>query len=120
MNIKNFKWVEIIDDESEIVKNSAAYIIPLDENSCKIIIVDDDGERRVLNFSTGSGSDSNYVHKQLIPSSIWIIQHNLGKRGSIITTDEHGNKIDGSVVYVDNNKINVYHAESRIGFAYIN
>lgn len=59
MDYKNFKWAEIIQDESQINKVSALYMIALDSDTFKIIIVDDRGNRRELQ-STGLDGKSAY------------------------------------------------------------
>lgn len=59
MIIKDFKWVEIIHNESEIINNSSMYLIPLSNDAFKIIVVDDEGEKRTLE-STGQDGKSAY------------------------------------------------------------
>lgn len=45
---KRFKSVEIIDTEEEAVKPSSAYILSVDENKLKMLISDDNGNKKVL------------------------------------------------------------------------
>ncbi len=39
---------------------------------------------------TGSGSDANYRHTQIIPATLWTVTHNLGKYCSIHVQDNAG------------------------------
>lgn len=57
MILKDFKWVEIVEDDSEIVKNSALYMIPFESGTFKIVVVDDVGNQRVLE-NTGSPGEN--------------------------------------------------------------
>jgi hypothetical protein len=45
---KKFKWVEIVQNESEAIKSSSMYLIPFENDTFKIIVVDDDGSKRIL------------------------------------------------------------------------
>jgi hypothetical protein len=102
--IKNIKWTEIIQDESEIVKESALYIIPVDNETCRLVYVDDVGERRELSV-IGGGSDKNYVYEQTTSESIWTIYHPLNKKVSIGVEDTAGSQIDGTVLVNDGIKV---------------
>lgn len=57
MVIKNIKWTEIIENESEISKKSAFYVIPLDSVTCKLVVVDDLGVTREISAGSGGGAD---------------------------------------------------------------
>lgn len=48
MGDKRFKSVEIIDTEDEAVKPSSAYLLPLDDTKLKMVISDDQGNKRIL------------------------------------------------------------------------
>ena len=95
---KNIKWTEIIEDESQIVKKSALYIIPLSDTTCKLIYVDDEGDRRQL---SSLGSDANYVYNQGTPSKVWNILNPLGKIATVDTRDSADTPIRGSVTTND-------------------
>lgn len=47
-----------------------------------------------------SGVASSYAHAQEQPSTVWMINHNLGRWPSIQLTDTGGAVIDGEVVHV--------------------
>lgn len=57
IDYKNFKWMGIIHDESEILEKSAFYMIPVDATTFRVIVVDDIGDRRSI-FSTGSPGEN--------------------------------------------------------------
>lgn len=99
---KNIKWTEIIDDVSQITKKSALYIIPLDDFTCKLIYVDDEGQRREL---SALGSDANWVHTQTVPLKIWTINHPLHKKVSVEIQDTAGTQMIGKIVKNDGNQV---------------
>ena len=78
---KNIKWTEIITQESQITKTSALYIIPLDENTCKLIYVDDEGSRRTISMSGGSGA-SKFIELSDAPLTYLNNAHKLVKVNS--------------------------------------
>ena len=49
--------------------------------------------------------DSNYVHDQAQPSSIWTINHPLNKKVSVTITDTAGTVVEGQVTINDGNKV---------------
>lgn len=49
--------------------------------------------------------DSNYVHDQAQPSSIWTINHPLNKKVSVTITDTAGTVVEGRVTINDGNKV---------------
>ena len=49
--------------------------------------------------------DSNYVHDQAQPSSIWTINHPLNKKPSVTITDTAGTVVEGQVTINDGNKV---------------
>lgn len=49
--------------------------------------------------------DSNYVHDQAQPSSIWTINHPLNKKVSVTITDTAGTVVEGKVTINDGNKV---------------
>ena len=91
----NIKWTEIIQDESEAVKNSSLYIIPVDDYTCRLIYIDDVGDKRYL---TSLGSDANWVHNQTVPLKIWTINHPLQKKVSVEIEDTAGTQMVGKIV----------------------
>ncbi|MEN6295022.1 MAG: hypothetical protein ABFD61_02695 [Chloroherpetonaceae bacterium] len=51
--------------------------------------------------------DANYVHYQLSPASTWNVVHNLNKKPSIEIIDSASSKIEGDIVYIDDNNVQI-------------
>ena len=69
----------------------------------------------------GGGSDANYVHTQGSPSATWNIQHNLGKKPSVVVVSSLDNIVHGDVQYVDNNNVTItFESGAFSGKAYFN
>jgi hypothetical protein len=64
--------------------------------------------------------DSNYVHTQTIPSTIWNVTHNLGKRCAVQIVDVGGNEIVGNITWVNDNVVDVTFSTPLIGYVYCN
>jgi hypothetical protein len=96
--IKNIKWTEIIQDESQATRKSALYILPTGAYTCKLIYIDDVGDKRYI---SSLGSDGNFVHVQSEPLITWTIVHPLGKKVSISIEDTAGSEIVGKVILND-------------------
>ena len=69
----------------------------------------------------GGGGDANYVHEQGSPSSIWSIQHNLGKKPSVTVVSSTDAVVYGIVEYIDNNNVKLtFESGAFSGKAYFN
>lgn len=69
----------------------------------------------------GGGGDANYVHTQGSPSATWNIQHNLGKKPSVVVVSSLDNIVHGDVQYVDNNNVTItFESGAFSGKAYFN
>ena len=66
------------------------------------------------------GEDVAYVHNQLAPSTMWTIEHNLGKHPSVAVVDSGGNVVYGSVSYDSENQLTVLFSAPFSGKAYLN
>ncbi len=64
--------------------------------------------------------DLNYVHDQSSASSVWNINHNLQKFGSIKTIDTANTEVKGDEEYLDENNIRITFAYAIMGKAFIN
>lgn len=65
-------------------------------------------------------SHETYTHDQGMPSTLWSIVHNLGKSPSVTIVDSSGEIVDGKVIYVDSNQINIEFNAGFSGLAYLN
>lgn len=62
----------------------------------------------LLSISTNTGGgDKNYVHDQIEPSKIWVINHTLNKKVSVTITDTAGTVVEGKVTVNNGSKVTV-------------
>lgn len=66
------------------------------------------------------GTDLNYVHYQSIPSSSWVVAHNLNKYCSVTVVDSAGSYVIGDVYYSDINTVVISFTASFSGKAFCN
>jgi hypothetical protein len=71
-------------------------------------------------LGVSSGSDSFYTHDQLVASTSWTIDHNLGKFPSITVVDSGGTVGYGDVAYISPNQATVSFPSAFAGKAYCN
>lgn len=64
--------------------------------------------------------DKHYTHKQTVSSSVWVINHYLGKKPSIDAVDNLGREIKGHVQYINLDTCHVTHSGPISGEAYCN
>ncbi|HHA18291.1 MAG TPA: hypothetical protein ENK70_01120 [Methylophaga sp.] len=69
--------------------------------------------------SSGAG-DKHETHEQNVAESTWNIQHNLGKFPSVAVIDSGGSNVEGEIIYVDANNIQLIFSASFTGKAYMN
>lgn len=64
--------------------------------------------------------DSSYTHIQNSASTMWEVNHDLGKRPSVSCVDSGGTEFDGEVHYVDDNNLTVLLSYPTSGKVYCN
>ena len=70
---------------------------------------------------SGSGSnDKTYRHVQGSPSSVWNVSHNLNKRPAVTVADSGGTEVEGDVLYVNDNQVQLLFNAAFSGEAYFN
>lgn len=72
---------------------------------------------QVLNFVLPVGS--SYIHNQIVSSTTWTINHNLGFFPAVSVVDSGGNYVIGDVTYVSQNVVTVSFNSSFGGKAYL-
>lgn len=72
------------------------------------------------NQDLGIINDKNYVHTQAIASTVWEINHGLGKCPSVTVVDSAENVVVGDVVYIDKNNVRIIFTAGFSGKAYFN
>ena len=86
-------------------------------------VVDDDVVVKVVGIQGPvgpGGNDAHYVHNQITPTTLWTINHNLGKLPSVSVVDSGENVVFGEVVYLDANALRVGFSAAFGGKAYLN
>lgn len=68
----------------------------------------------------GSGGDINYEHRQEVASSVWTINHNLGKIPAVAVIDSGNTIVYGDIVYPDLNTVILTFSSEFTGKAYLN
>lgn len=61
-----------------------------------------------------------YVHTQAIPSTEWIVEHNLNCHPSVTITNYEGDVVEGECQYINNNKLILSFNAEFSGKAYLN
>jgi hypothetical protein len=64
-------------------------------------------------------SGGSYAHDQSTASAIWSITHNLGYKPNVSIVDSAGSQVEGDVVYLDLNSLEVHFAFAFGGWAYL-
>jgi hypothetical protein len=67
---------------------------------------------------TGGGGSAAYTHSQVSPNTSWVVVHNLGFRPNVYLTNGV-NEIEGEVIHVSANILNVNFDTSVSGTAYL-
>ena len=76
-----------------------------------------DGEKWTASALDG---DKHFEHVQMEASSVWTINHGLGKRPSVTVVDSCGNVVVGDVAYLSTNQLTVTFNAEFSGKAYLN
>lgn len=67
-----------------------------------------------------AGSGWTAVITQSIPSTIWVMSHNLHKYPSIVVVDSAGTIVEGDIEYLDTNTVQITFSGAFAGTAYFN
>lgn len=108
----------------------------VDSDSSKVILSIEDGEVVLANVESNSvfvsvaadatlgGSDVNrtyeYVHSQMSPNDVWVINHDLNKYCSVTIVDSGKNIVYGNVQYNSLSQITVTFESEFSGQAFLN
>lgn len=67
-----------------------------------------------------SDGDKNFVHVQNIPSNTWNITHGLGKFPSVTIIDSANTEVEGDVIHLNENQVQLTFSASFSGKAVFN
>ena len=115
-------WVNEVIEAKESIENMSASASVTPAAAPSVVVTKSMIEDHVnLDFDfRGLGSDSSYVHTQMVPSSEWDITHNLGKKPSVTVVDSADNAAFGDVRYIDDNEVKIIFQSEFSGKAYLN
>lgn len=69
--------------------------------------------------NTGTG-DKNFTFSQGVPTSTWIVPHNLGKLPSVTIIDSAGDQVEGSIHFDSINQVTITFSAAFSGVATCN
>lgn len=67
----------------------------------------------------GVAANTNFTHTQLAPATTWNITHNLGYNPSATAVDTAGNVVEGTLLYIDTNTLEITFGIPVSGHAYM-
>jgi hypothetical protein len=65
-------------------------------------------------------ADKNFVFTQAVASTLWTINHNLGKKPSVTILDNLGREIGTAITHIDNNNLTSESNSAISGTAHLN
>lgn len=68
----------------------------------------------------GSGGDLTYLHQQMTPAAVWVIDHGLGKEPSVTAIDSADGQIEGDVSYPTLDRVVIAFSAATGGRARLN
>lgn len=68
----------------------------------------------------GSSGDKTYRHVQGSPSSVWNVTHSLAKYVAVTVVDSGGSEVEGDVLYISDNQVQLLFSAAFSGEAYFN
>lgn len=104
----NEEKITKIDIELESVDKLEIEVSDYDE-----LVVEEQGQITVE-------TDKNYLHKQTVPSKLWVIKHDLGKYPAVSIMDSAKNEVVGEVIYHDKNTLTTSFMGEFSGIATLN
>lgn len=78
-----------------------------------------DGKKTLQDFGTASG-DKNLQVDITSPLSVWVIEHNLGKKPAVQVFDDAGIEIEANIIHDTNNKVTITFNSSTTGSVIFN
>jgi hypothetical protein len=68
----------------------------------------------------GPSGGSTFEYEQMTASSVWTVNHNLGRHPSVTVVDYSGNEVIGDIKYNSINQVTLTFTAAFGGWAYIN
>ena len=113
--LTNNDWIELdIGDRFPDFVNNANKFLKVNNSSTGLEYVS-------INYINNEIRARNkFRYEQLIPVSVWNINHNLNTYPSVTIVDSSGKIVFGEIKYLDSNTVVVYFSSSFSGVAYLN
>lgn len=70
--------------------------------------------------ASGITGDKTYRHVQGSASSVWNVTHNLNKRASVTVVDSGGSEVEGDILFISDNQVQLLFSAPFSGEAYFN
>lgn len=64
------------------------------------------------------GGRFDYIHTQLVPASVWIVTHGLGRYCQIVVIDSAQSVVIGDIIYMSENTVHIVFGAPFAGTAY--
>lgn len=80
----------------------------------------DQGNTGTIQEFLGSLTDKHYRHKQINPSKVWTITHNLDKYPSVTVVDTGFTVVYGSIEFLTKNELTITFTDAFSGEVYLN
>ena len=73
-----------------------------------------------VTVNINGSSDKNFVYTQIIPSTVWVVNHNLNKRCSVQVIDNTFTEVEAEILWNDNNTVTITFNSNATGYVYCN
>lgn len=103
------------------IKNSSGeYEVAHFQTSADLIVTNDELQFVTKEEKEKINAVKNHLHNQIASTSVWNIEHNLGKFPSVSVVDSAGSIIIGDVLYLDENNLRITFSVAFSGKAFLN
>ena len=116
------EWVDEVLDAKEEIENMTASAEITSAGDFGVTVTKSEVDDHInLDFSfTGFSADKTYIHRQLVPSNVWVINHDLNKMPSVTIVDSADDVMIGDVRYLNENQVVIVFTSEFSGKAYLN
>lgn len=117
--IADYMVVEFIDD-LDLLPNQFEGMTTYAKEDGNLWVKDANGWRILGEGAPSEGADKHFTFAQLTPSDYWICQHNLDKKVSVTVVDGENKVVEGEVIIINNNRVELHFNVPFWGYAYFN
>ncbi|MCI4444126.1 MAG: hypothetical protein JHC39_11555 [Lentimicrobium sp.] len=73
-----------------------------------------------VTVNINGATNSNFVFTQIIPATVWVVNHNLNKRCAVQVIDNTFTEVEAEILWNDNNTVTVTFNSNSTGYVYCN